>query len=211
MRDRHRIAAPRALLSRGASRKSGEAFAIQRRRHDTRCAGPRATRPARRARARGRGRRRDGARGIRRTARAPTPSSVGSSWIMRVRMPSSPPRSALPPSPCSRSGSGNRPCRRPLRRSCFAMKWAAARAATRRGSSIRIFCPRPATARRAAPAVPAWSCRRPAAPPAPGADALPAFRWMRGSSSDRSESVRGRVRAIHAPQSNRRGCAGMLR
>ena len=74
---------------------------------------------------------------------APTPSSIGSSCSMRVRMPSVTTSIARARRDLALEADAvaDRLARR-LRRSCFAMKPAAARAATRRGSSITILRPR---------------------------------------------------------------------
>ena len=61
-------------------------------------------------------------------------------------------------------------------------------AAIRRGSSMMIFLPSPA-AHRAVPAAPAWSCRRPAAPPAPRRYWAASVRASSSSTERRSEAA----------------------
>ena len=116
VRDRHRIAAARRC---SAAARRGTRPGARHRASPTspRCAGPRAScacTSSASARPRSAARWRSWNSS---NSSAPTPSSVGSSWIMRVRMPSVThldPRARR--TPCSRSGCGSRPSRRPLRR-----------------------------------------------------------------------------------------------
>ena len=157
-----------ALVTMGASPSSRRhPRAVERGRHHQQAQIRRAGGAWLPAPAPGRDRRPGCARGIRRRCTRPTPSSAGSSCSMRVRMPSVTtsmrvcgPTSRVQPHAIA-DGLADRlaqqcaPCAAPRRA-----------AASRRGSSMTMRRPR-ARARRAAPAAPAWSCRRPAGPAAP--------------------------------------------
>ena len=144
----------------------------------------RALAPARRARARGRDRQRDGVRGIRRTGRADAVEHRVVP-IMRVRMPSVT-TSMRGGAGGSRSDAVATVC---AARGC-AMKPAAARAATR-GSSITMLPGEPWRIQQGQ--WHAWSCRRRAGLPAPDADAASDSR-IAGSRIDRKGGAHAAAR-----------------
>ena len=71
----------------------------------------------------------------------PMPGRDGSRWRRRVRMPSVTTSIRVPARPGARPGCGSRRCRRPPRPAATAMRRAAARVASRRGSSMTMRAP----------------------------------------------------------------------